>query len=71
MDKREGITIFRRKVYVSQCRQNFVREPYCFSESFWFRKSIMDENVVSGFYIEKFSVSQCRKISLGKPLVCH
>ncbi len=68
-----GNTIFRRKSFVSQCRKNFVEEPFCSV----FQKLSGSEKVHKGgggafkFSVEKIFLSQCRKISQGNLLLLH
>ena len=63
MDKTGHITIFSRNFCLT-VPKNFVRESYCFSENFWFRKVLwMKRGRGVTFLRRKFLVSQCRIIS--------
>ena len=63
MDKRGGgITIFRRKLLVSQCRKIWWASLQCFRK-FGVSKNFMHNKGVSQFSVENFFVSQCRKFS--------
>ena len=54
MDKREGITFFRRKFSVSQCRKKFRREDPRVSEIFGSENKIWIRGRVSRFSVESF-----------------
>ena len=43
--------------------KSFVKEPFCFPESFWYRKKFMDKRGHITISSRKFYVSQCRKLS--------
>ena len=43
--------------------KSFVKEPFCFPESFWYRKKFMDKRGHITISSRKFYVSQCQKIS--------
>ena len=41
----------------------FVKEPFCFPETFWYRKKFTDKRGHITTFSQNFYVSQCRKIS--------
>ena len=43
--------------------KSFVKELFCFPETFWFRKRIMDNRGPITIFSRNFYVSQCRKLS--------
>ena len=50
--------------------ENFVGEPFCVSENFWYRKILWIRRGEGGsvtFFHRKFVVSQYRKTSSGNP----
>ena len=53
MDKRGGITIFRRSFCLT-VQKTFARESYCFWENFWFQKVLWMKRGVSRFSVENF-----------------
>ena len=43
--------------------KNFVKEPFCFLDNFWYRTKIGDKRGHITIFSRSFYVSQCRKIS--------
>ena len=59
MQRRGGITVLSHRTKT----KSFVKEPFCFSEIFWYRKKIMDKRGHITIFSRNFYVSQCRKLS--------
>ena len=62
---------FCQKIFISQDRKNFAREPFCVLEKFWREKYFMDKRGggVSRFSVEKF-LSDCTEIFHWRTLWC-
>ena len=65
-----GVSPFFSKLFRLTVPRNFVREPFCISEFFWYGKTFMDkrEEGITTFR-RKLFVSQCRK-TLWRTLHC-
>ena len=78
MDKREGGGVGREyhdfplENFCLTVPQNFVEEPFCVSESLWYRKMLrMREGAGITFFRQSFFCLTVPKNSVGEPLVCH
>ena len=58
-----GITIFRRKFFVSQCRKISWTSFQCFRKSGVSKNFMHNRGITISIFRQNFFVSQCRKIS--------
>ena len=71
MDKREGIKTFRRRIFVSQCRNSSQLNAFVLClRNLPVAKKNMDESGVSRFSVTKFSFHSVEKFRRGTLRCC-
>ena len=54
---------FVEKLFISQYRKKFAREPFCVSEKFWYKNVLCIGGRVASRFCRNFYVSQYRRLS--------